>query len=171
MVRHAGRAGVVPLRLEEPERPRLLLDPDAVPEIDPAPVDGPGVAVAAIVGAQGPGAGLVIGGERGAVRERRPGLVAHGDALPERAEALAGEGEGAGIHDVIAAARHPTPVVPAPIESDGVDGVVVRVEAEWMPVVPRVAELHQVRPDVAPEWRPGDVGDVPRRAEDRKRTR
>src|SRR4051812_12895417 len=88
MGRHAGRAGVGPLRLEEPERPRLLLDPDAVPEIDPAPVDGPGVAVAAIVGAQGPGAGLVVGGERGAVLERRPGLVTHGDALPERAEPL-----------------------------------------------------------------------------------
>src|SRR5207248_8954753 len=116
---------------------------------DLASVHGPGIPVAAVVGAQRAGAGLVIGGERDPIH-RLPRLVADGkDALRDRPQPLAGEGEGGGIVDVVAAGGHAAPVVPAAAKRDGIDGVVVRVHAERVPGAVSGAELHQVRPDVA----------------------
>src|SRR5690606_16561615 len=74
----AGRAGGPPFGLDDVGRAWLgLLDPELVEDVDRQPVDGVGHAVAAVVGADQPGAGLVMVGQ--VVRR-----IAPLGALPDR---------------------------------------------------------------------------------------
>ena len=87
----------------------LVQDAGGFEQIDRHAVAGPAMAVAAIVGADHPHAGLVEG-PRGCVRGRRPGPVAEAQAFADGA-AGAGDGEPLGVGSValvgeVAGQRH-----------------------------------------------------------------